>query len=354
MSGTSLDGVDGVLVDFFRPPCSLLASAYRPFAPSLRGELLALQRRGEDELHRACVAGVALSDTYAEVVRELLHAQGQAGQVRAIGCHGQTLRHRPELGYTVQLNNPARLAESTGVTVVADFRSRDVAAGGQGAPLVPAFHAALWRDRDESRVVVNLGGMANVTDLPAQGAVRGWDTGPGNVLLDAWCQRHTGSLYDAQGAWGEGGAVDPGLLARMVADPYFAAAPPKSTGRDHFHLEWLARALSGTERPQDVQATLLALTARTIADAVRLQCACAQRVLLCGGGVHNLALVRELRRELAPRDVASVSARGVDPNLVEAMAFAWLARQTMEGLPGNVPAVTGARGERILGAIYPA
>jgi len=355
MSGTSLDGVDGVLADFAQPSLASLASAYRPFAPELRAELMALQRSGADELHRASLAGRALAGCYADVVTDLLReAQIPASSVRAIGCHGQTVRHRPELGYTLQINQPALLAERTGITVVADFRARDVAAGGQGAPLVPAFHAALFGDASEHRVVVNIGGIANVSDLPPGGAVRGWDTGPGNVLLDAWCERQTGARFDAAGAWASRGQVIPALLARLLSDTYFALPPPKSTGRDHFHLDWLTFFLAGGERAQDVQATLLALTATSVADAIRLHCPGAQRVLLCGGGACNAALVQLVRHALAPRVVAGVETMGIAASQVEALAFAWLAKQTLDGKPGNLPAVTGARGARVLGAIYPA
>jgi anhydro-N-acetylmuramic acid kinase len=351
MSGTSLDGVDGILAEFEEMP-RILRSAYSPFPYGLRDELLALQRPGPDELHRASLAAIALTELYAEVVGELV--AGAQARPAAIGCHGQTVRHRPDAGYTVQLNNGARLAELTGLTVVTDFRSRDIAAGGQGAPLVPAFHAAAFGDLHEHRVVVNIGGIANVSDLDPQGDVRGWDTGPGNLLLDGWCQRHRGTPYDDDGAWSVSGHVLPELLDRLLDDPYFAAHPPKSTGRDHFHLDWLAARLAGMERPEDVQATLLMLTARTISDAIVGQCASARRVFVCGGGARNGALMGCLAKLLGPREVAAVDALGIPSNHVEATAFAWLARQALLGAPGNLPAVTGARGLRILGAVYPA
>jgi anhydro-N-acetylmuramic acid kinase len=354
MSGTSLDGIDGVLADFGPHPCATLAAAYRPFPAALRVELMALQSAGADELHRASLAGLALADAYAEIVHELISTSRVEGtSICAIGCHGQTVRHRPELGYTLQINNPARLAERTGITVVADFRSRDVAAGGQGAPLVPAFHASLFGCGDRHRVVVNIGGFANLTDLPPGGAVRGWDTGPGNVLLDLWCERHLGTAFDRDGAWAASGHVRDDLLARLAEDDYFGLPPPKSTGRDFFHLDWLTRALRGDERPEDVQATLLALTAKSIADAIKTHCAAADEILLCGGGAYNAALVSAIADALAPRAILRSEAIGVAANHVEALAFAWLARQTLLGLPGNLPAVTGARGERVLGAIYP-
>jgi anhydro-N-acetylmuramic acid kinase len=274
--------------------------------------------------------------------------------------HGQTVRHRPEEGWTLQLNSPARVAERAGVPVVADFRSRDVAAGGHGAPLVPAFHAALFGRADADRVVVNIGGIANLTVLPAGGsvaAVRGFDTGPGNVLLDLWCARHRGEPFDRDGAWARSGRVDPALLERMLAEPYFALRPPKSTGRDLFNAEWLAAMLAGGAPAQaaDVQATLVALTARSIARAVDAAAGAGNGVdvLVCGGGANNAALIAALAAELSPRRVATTAAEGVPVEQVEALAFAWLAWQAVSGRPGNLPAVTGARGPRVLGAIYP-
>ncbi len=353
MSGTSVDGVDGVVADFALPPCRTLAHAHVGFDPGLRAELSALQRKGPDELHRSALAANALMDACAATVAALLTGAGlERAAVAAIGVHGQTVRHRPELGYTMQLANPARLAETTGITVVADFRSRDVAAGGQGAPLVPAFHAALFGRADRHRVVVNIGGIANLTDLPPAGPVRGFDTGPGNTLLDAWCERNTGQAFDRDGAWAARGNVIATLLDALLADPYFSEAPPKSTGRDHFNLRWLQRYLSAALPPVDVQRTLTALTAQTIADAIVAQCAGATEVLVCGGGAHNLTLMRDLAAALHPRALTTTAAQGVPVNEVEALAFAWLAREALAGRPGNLPAVTGARGLRVLGAIY--
>jgi anhydro-N-acetylmuramic acid kinase len=357
MSGTSLDGVDAVIADFAPEAgrvCRLLGAAQVPFAQPLRNELLALQRAGDDELARAARAGNALADAYAQgIVAAVASAGISAADVVAAGVHGQTLRHRPDEGWTLQLNNPARVAERSGVTVVADFRSRDVAAGGQGAPLVPAFHAALFRG-DVHRVVVNIGGIANVTDLPAQGAVRGFDTGPGNVLLDLWHARHRDAAFDRDGAWARSGRVDDALLAALSSEPYFARVPPKSTGRDLFNGEWLDAKLAGRNVAlADVQATLNALTARTIAEAVRTHCTAATDVLVCGGGANNAALMEALSRELAPRTVRTTVALGVAVEHVEALAFAWLARETIAGRAGNLPEVTGARGLRTLGAIYP-
>ena len=270
-----------------------------------------------------------------------------------VGVHGQTLRHRPDEGWTLQLNNPARVAERTGVTIVADFRSRDVAAGGQGAPLVPAFHAALFRGGTH-RVIVNIGGIANLTDLPPAGVVRGFDTGPGNALLDLWHARHRGGAYDRDGEWARAGRVDAALLSALLDEPYFARKPPKSTGRDLFRANWLDVKLAGRTLPShDVQATLVALTARTIADAIRAECAGAVEVLVCGGGANNAAVMGVLAELLAPRAVTTTAQHGVAVEHVEALAFAWLARETLAARPGNLPAVTGARGPRVLGAIYP-
>jgi anhydro-N-acetylmuramic acid kinase len=355
MSGTSVDGVDAVLADLSGSPRTI-ASAHVAFPDALRRELNALQSSGEDEIHRAALAANALMDCCAAAVAAVVRQAGVARpDVTAIGVHGQTVRHHPELGYTTQLANPARLAEATGITVVADFRSRDVAAGGQGAPLVPALHAALFTLHDRHRVVVNLGGIANVTDLPPVGPVRGFDTGPGNTLLDAWCERHTGEPFDRDGAWGATGRINAELLAGLKADAYFARPPPKSTGRDHFHLLWLERLLASLRPmpgPADVQRTLLALTAQTIAEAIEAHCGSATEVLICGGGAHSAALRSELEEALAPRRLATTSTLGIPVGEVEALAFAWLAREALAGRASSLPDVTGARGRRILGAIY--
>jgi anhydro-N-acetylmuramic acid kinase len=354
MSGTSLDGVDAVLADFAATPLRSIAVAHVPFPAPLRDELEALQRPGTDEVHRAALAANALMDSCANAVSELLAQTGLApGAIAAVAVHGQTIRHRPELGYSLQLANPARLAEAIRITVVADFRSRDIAAGGQGAPLVPAFHAALFADANVHRSVVNIGGIANITDLPASGAVRGFDTGPGNTLLDAWCARHVGIPFDRDGAWAATGEIIAELLAALEADPYFALAPPKSTGRDYFNLAWLEGHLEASYAAVHVQRTLLELTARTIAGAVESHCGQATEILVCGGGAYNAVLMRELGSALTPRSLQTTAALGVPVNEVEALAFAWLAREALAGRVGNLPAVTGARGARILGAIYP-
>lgn len=354
MSGTSVDGVDAVVADFGAAPLRRIAAAYVQFPAALRNELIGLQRAGEDEIHRAALAANALMDCCAEAVATVLaRAQLAAKTVAAIGVHGQTVRHRPELAYSVQLANPARLAERTGITVVADFRSRDIAAGGQGAPLVPAFHGVMFGGSRAHRAVVNMGGIANLTDLPPDGTVRGFDTGPGNVLLDAWCERHLGQPFDRDGAWAAGGKLVPRLLAEFESDRYFALAPPKSTGRDYFNLQWVEQRLQSAYSAQDVQRTLVALTARTIAAAARAHCADAAEFLVCGGGANNGMLMRELESALAPRSVTSTAAYGVPVTEVEALAFAWLAREALAGRAGNLPAATGASGPRVLGAIYP-
>jgi anhydro-N-acetylmuramic acid kinase len=355
MSGTSLDGIDAVLVDFSSGSPALRASKLLTFSPELKEELTALQQSSVNELSRAAHAANALAQRYSVAVAQVLtEADVAPSSVAAIGMHGQTIRHRPELGYTLQIGNAALLAELSGICVVSDFRSRDVAAGGQGAPLVPAFHEGVFGG-GVHRTVVNIGGIANVTDLPVDGIVRGWDTGPGNVLMDYWVGRHRGLEFDAGGQWANTGQVSTKLLERLQADPYFAAQPPKSTGRDLFRPDWLAAILESFSLPhEDVQATLLELTARSIADAITQQAPLAREVYICGGGARNTALMRRLGDLLAPRMLAGTDLIGLHPDWVEAVAFAWLARQCLMGLPGNLPAVTGAKGQRVLGAIHPA
>ncbi|QPR35695.1 anhydro-N-acetylmuramic acid kinase [Delftia acidovorans] len=365
MSGTSLDGVDGVLVDFAEGT-QVLWHASRGFDAALRAELLALNTPdGRDELHRAALAANALARSYAEVVRELLQATGLApAQIAAIGAHGQTVRHRPQIfdgtGYTLQLNSPALLAELSGVAVVADLRSRDVAAGGQGAPLVPAFHQGVFGRPGETVLVLNIGGIANLSVLAGDGTVLGFDCGPGNALMDGWCQTYTGQPYDDGGQWAATGQVLPALLDRLLAEPFLQQPPPKSTGRDLFHADWLAGHLSASAtspadaRPADVQATLTEFTARACAGAVQRFGHGGGELLVCGGGAFNTQLMQRIAALLPGVAVDTTAARGLPPQQVEAAAFAWLARQALLGLPGNLPAVTGARGPRILGAIHPA
>jgi anhydro-N-acetylmuramic acid kinase len=365
MSGTSLDGVDGVLVDFGSsqgPPITLRAHRHQAFAPSLRAELLALNAPGDNELQRAEIAANAVARCYAEVVQALLqHSATAARDVRAIGAHGQTVRHRPGsfdgTGFTTQLLNGALLAELAGIDVVCDLRRRDVAAGGQGAPLAPAFHAAIFAARDESRAVLNLGGMANLTVLGADGSVLGFDCGPASALLDGWCQRHRGRPLDDGGRWAASGQVIEALLAGLLAEPYFRLPPPKSTGRDLFQPGWLdahlARHAPGAE-PKDVQATLTALTVRSIANDVRRHASDARLLLVCGGGAFNTHLMQQLAAQLPGVHVDTTANVGLPVDQVEGAAFAWLAQRFIERLPGNLVAVTGARGARVLGALYPA
>ncbi len=271
----------------------------------------------------------------------------------AIGCHGQTIRHRPDAGYTIQLGNGALLTELTGITVVCDFRGRDIAAGGEGAPLVPAFHAAVFSHPSVHRVVVNIGGIANVSDLPPCADVRGFDTGPGNILMDAWIQRHLGRAFDEDGAWAQSGRPDDKLLSRLLAHEYFSRKPPKSTGRENFHLAWVEQYLTGREKAEDVQATLLALTAASIARSIRSYCSGTTQIYLCGGGAQNGALLSVLKGMFPEALVTRTDELGIGADWVEACAFAWLAHQALQRRPGNLPAVTGAKGLRILGAIYP-
>ncbi len=353
MSGTSLDGIDAVLVEFGAAAPRVDCRHHQPFDPALRQELLALNQPGAGELERAALAANSLSRTYAASVNALLDRSSvKPAAVSAIGCHGQTVRHQPASGYSIQLVNGALLAELTGIDVVCDFRSRDIAAGGQGAPLVPAFHHAVFAHRHAHRVIVNIGGIANLTDLPADGRVTGFDCGPGNILLDAWSARHLDRPFDAGGAWAASGHLLPELLARLSGHEYFRRTPPKSTGRETFNLEWVEQHLSGTERAADVQATLLALTACGITAAIGKFCASAAEVYLCGGGARNSALMKLLSARLAGKKVAATDTLGVAAEDVEALAFAWLARQALNRQPGNLPSVTGARGARILGTLY--
>jgi anhydro-N-acetylmuramic acid kinase len=356
MSGTSLDGVDGVLADFADPAAiRTLGAAFIPFDAALRADLMALQASGANEIEREARAANQIAACYAACVAQLLPAAG--GPVRALAAHGQTIRHRPELGFTRQTINAALLAELSGIDVIADFRSRDVAAGGQGAPLVPAYHAAQFGKPGVTRVVVNIGGIANISVLHGDGRVSGFDTGPGNVLMDGWIARHQGKPYDADGAWAASGTIDEALLAEMLEEPYFALAAPKSTGRDLFHMDWLdARLARGPALPpKDVQATLTALTAVSIASAIEAVAAEVDAVYVCGGGAYNGALMGELKAALGgSTTVESTAVLGVPPNRVEALAFAWLGYRFHQRKAGNLPAVTGAAGGRILGALYPA
>ena len=357
ISGTSADGIDVALVSF-EPSLQLVAGRTYAWDAALRARLVELGQGGDTQsLDELGELDVRVAQCFADAAMALLDEAGiERTQVRALGSHGQTVRHRPEarFPFTWQLGDGNVIAERSGLTTVADFRRRDVAAGGHGAPLMPAFHAAMLASPDEDRAVLNLGGIGNFTLLPRDGAVRGFDTGPANALLDAWCERHTGRAFDANGEFAASGRIDETLLARLISEPWFALPPPKSTGREQFHLSWVETKLSGDEAPADVQATLLELSAATVADALRATQTTTRRVLVCGGGVHNPALMARIAAHLPGVAVESTVAHGLDPDFVEAMGFAWLARETLAGRPGNLPSVSGARGPRVLGAIYPA
>lgn len=354
MSGTSLDGVDAALVDFSGETPRTLATHWLPYPLPLREQALHLQAPAPDELRAAALFANDLAHLYAAAVRQVLAAaKVLPSDVAAIGCHGQTLRHQPAAGYTLQANNAALLAELSGIAVVADFRSRDIAAGGQGAPLVPAFHEAVFGNPGRHRAILNVGGIANLTDLNPGWPVRGFDCGPGNLLMDAWIERHEARHYDADGQWAASGQRLPDLLHALLADGFFNRAPPKSCGREDFNLAWVERHLAGSERPQDVQATLLELTALCAARAIDQWCGAPEEIFVCGGGARNRALLGRLRHHLPGRRVDSTDSLGQPADWVEAVAFAWLAWRTLGGLPGNLPAVTGARGPRVLGAIHP-
>ena len=355
MSGTSLDGADAALVDFCASAPRTLAFATVPFSSRLREQILMLSEPGRDSLELSGRVSIELAQLYARCVDAVLAGGAVAREaVTAIGCHGQTVRHRPDLGFTIQLNDPARLAELCGIDVVADFRRRDMAAGGQGAPLAPAFHDAVFRDPSRSRAVVNIGGISNVTWLaPGQRTV-GFDCGPGNVLLDQWARRHLGVDFDEDGRWAERGRTDPALLSRLLAEPFLDATPPKSTGRELFHLSWLEERLPSRYDPADVQSTLADFTARSIVDAIDRFCPATQEIYLSGGGARNGSLVARIKSMAATRPVAITDVLGVPTGHVESLAFAWLAMKCVRREPVDLTASTGARAPRVLGAIYAA
>ena len=359
ISGTSADGIDTALASFGELPRLHCGRTYA-YSDSLRSRVLALSQHDAPLLSLDSIGAlhVEIGCAFANAAKSLIAESGvDPARIRAIGSHGQTLRHRPsgEFPFTLQLGDASVIAERTNLTTVADFRARDVAAGGHGAPLMPAFHAAFLREASEDRAVLNLGGIANFTLLPKQGPVRGFDTGPANGLMDAWTQHHHGAAFDAGGAFASRGHVDADLLARLLGDPWFALPPPKSTGRDQFHMDWLQTRLRDMALPaEDIQATLCELTAITVADALHANQSETARVIVCGGGVHNAFLLSRLAAQLPGIHVESTTAHGLDPDFVEAMGFAWLARETLAGRPGNLPDVTGARGSRVLGAIHAA
>ena len=355
MSGTSMDGIDAVLLDTGGKHPALLGHVHHPVSAALRETLMALNAPGNDELHRAAQTANALALGYAAAIAALLAQTRTApADIAAAGCHGQTVRHRPDAGYTLQLLNGALLAEQSGIRIVCDFRSRDIAAGGEGAPLVPVFHHAVFAHPQRSRAVVNSGGIANITCLPAAGAVSGFDCGPGNVLMDGWIMEHLQRPYDAGGAWAASGSPLPELLERLLAHEFFRRAPPKSTGRETFNLAWIRGALPDRGSPADIQATLCELTASAICRALEQYCADAGEIFLCGGGARNDVLRARIAALVPQRRVSTTDELGIAAEAVEAAAFAWLAARTLAGEPGNLPQVTGACGTRVLGAIYPA
>ncbi|NOT65578.1 MAG: anhydro-N-acetylmuramic acid kinase [Methylotenera sp.] len=363
MSGTSLDGVDVALVDFSQANSQVLHTHFLAYPPEIRTQILALQHPTENELETSALLANTLAQLYASAVNQLLsNAKLSPSEIAAIGCHGQTIRHRPKfhdgIGFTLQIGNAALLSELTGITVVSDFRSRDIAAGGQGAPLVPAFHQAVFASEQANRAIINIGGIANITYLANTSEVLGFDSGPGNMLLDAWIKQHKNLDYDANGAWAATGEVIESLLSNMLAEPYFALLPPKSTGRDLFNDAWLAQHLvNANYRPQDVARTLVFLTAHTIYDALVQDCGqksddALNEVYLCGGGAHNSLLKHDLQQLLGGSKVSITDDLGIGVDWLEAIAFAWLAKQCLNQQTANLPAVTGAAGTRILGAIY--
>lgn len=357
MSGTSLDGVDAALVSFneHQSP-ELIKTHFIAYPQNLRSQILALQHPTDNELETTALIGNTLAHLYANAVNELLAlAKTEACAVNAIGCHGQTIRHRPELGFTMQIGNPALLCELTGITVVSDFRSRDIAAKGQGAPLVPAFHKDVFAHNRHSRAIINIGGIANITYLSNAGHVFGFDSGPGNMLLDAWIKQHLGLDYDADGQWSCTGSIIEPLLSAMLNEPYFSAVPPKSTGRDLFNTTWLNQWLSAQAyAPNDVARTLVALSAHSIAQAINQYCGHIDEIYLCGGGAKNQLLVSDLQSLMGSASVEMTDKLGIGIDWVEAIAFAWLAKKCISQESANLPEVTGAKGLRILGAIYQA
>lgn len=361
MSGTSLDAIDAALLDFTDNQIRLVATYSHALPETLKRQILQLNKPGQlDEVHQMAIVDQQLADVLAAAVNALLDISTiQPGNIKALGSHGQTIRHQPDAAtpYTIQIGDPNRIAELTGVTTVADFRRRDIAAGGQGAPLVPAFHAALLHSTDENRAVLNLGGMANLTILPADPTepVSGFDTGPGNVLLDAWYQQHHNAAYDHDGQWASTGMISEPLLNAMLELPFYQLAPPRSTGREQFNLDYLTSMLSqiaARPKPEDVQATLSELTARSVAHALTQWGGHCDRLLVCGGGTFNQDLIRRLGNILPGLAIESTIMHGMAPEWIEAAAFAWLARQTLHHQSGNLPEVTGAAHPVVLGAIY--
>ena len=361
MSGTSMDGIDAILVSFDEAKTTIKGHIHLPWEASTKSELKRLSLPGENEIDRLGVADIEVASQFAAAVSLLLNKTGiERSQIRAIGSHGQTIRHRPEAQhpFTLQIGDPNYLSEQTGITVVADFRRRDMAAGGQGAPLAPAFHADRFHDPSEQRVILNLGGIANITVLPKQltDGVIGLDTGPANTLMDAWimhCREHP---FDEAGAWAASGEVPNELFSQLLSEPYFTQPAPKSTGPELFNLTWLKQRCPNLQqyKPEDIQATLCALTVETIAQAIDQYAADCCRVVCCGGGTENHYLMQQLQQRLAGLPVEETTRYGIAPDQIEATAFAWLAHQTLDGLNNNLPSVTGATHAVILGGIYQA
>ncbi len=363
MSGTSVDGIDAVVIaigpeDKPASKFGLLATHIEAFPKGMADRIRGVMNPGNDGVDAVGALDIELGALFAQVALTVTAKAGLRPQdIRAIGSHGQTVRHRPggPQPFTLQLGDPSVIAERSGITTVADFRARDIAAGGQGAPLVPAFHRWLFQSPTRSRAIINIGGIANVTHIPSSGPVTGFDTGPGNTLIDQWVSRHLGKDYDDGGKWAVSGKVSVTLLQRLLADAYFARAHPKSTGREHFNMTWLETALSGlvpTLGPQDVQATLVELTARTISDGLGRITDRTDEIYICGGGSHNTALMNSLIRHISDVPIQTTEALELHPDWVEACAFAWLAHRRLEGMPGNVPNVTGATHVAVLGGIY--
>ncbi len=354
MSGTSVDGIDAVVVDFGQPEPKLIAQHYTPYTAELRQCILELCQPGDDEVNRLGELDKLLGKSFAEATHVLLrNSKINPADICAIGSHGQSIRHHPQKGFTLQIGDPNVIAAETGITTVADFRRRDIAFGGQGAPLVPAFHHAVFSTPATDRVIVNIGGIANITLLPADKnqPVMGFDTGPGNILLDAWAEKHLRQPRDESGAFAQKGTLQLPLLNQLLNDNFFKLLPPKSTGREYFNLKWLAPFLKDHAEPADIQATLTELTAQSIMQAIKTYFDTGE-ILICGGGVHNDYLMQRLREAGSQYQIDSTLKFGIHPDWVEAMAFAWLAKQTLARNPGNLTAVTGAKKGSILGGVY--